>query len=151
MLEKGHVLWLRVRFNNSDAVAATKHPCLIVDVDNEHGVIEVAHMDSCAGKARFKLISNSNMIICCENETVISKTSYAQLDNTFKIEKSDILEAYRVTEDKLSSEKLDLVINAYKAYHVNYEIDEDKIVYMSKEEILLLNPIPNSASGSDPV
>ncbi|MCM1105724.1 MAG: hypothetical protein NC355_02155 [Blautia sp.] len=45
------------------------------------------------------------------------------------------LKKYRRQKDKLSFNKLDDVLQAYWKYHQKYEIDENKQVYMTKEEL----------------
>lgn len=77
-----------------------------------------------------------NKVIYCDepDETVIDRDSYVQLDNTFRIELYDGLSRHRRQEDKLSEEKLKEVLKSYQSYHVNHHIDENKQVYMDKEE-----------------
>lgn len=79
----------------------------------------------------------SNKVIYCDDpfETVIDKDSYIQMDNIFRIELYDGLEKYRRQSDKLSTEKLNQVLHAYHKYHIQHQIDEDKQVYMSQEEL----------------
>lgn len=140
-LEVGQVLSLKIRYNNTGTVATTRHPYLIVGVDDVLDVVEIAQIDSLAGK-EFKAAMKSNKTVFCDNpqETVIDKDSYIQLDNSFKIEYFDDLSRYRRQTDKLSLQKLDGVLNSYNAYHETHEIDEIKSVYMDKGEILGLNP-----------
>lgn len=138
-LEIGQVLWLKIRFNNSGTLATVEHPYLIVDVDRQWGTVEVAQIDSVENKSRFKLISKTNKLISCSGETVLYKNSYAQLDNSLKLENFPELKRFRRKVDKLSDEKLQSVLKAYKDYHVQHEIEDNKIVYMDKEEILDLN------------
>ena len=38
MIEKGQVLSLKIRFNNSGTVASNAHPVLVVDVDKERNI-----------------------------------------------------------------------------------------------------------------
>ncbi len=58
----------------------------------------------------------------------------AQLDNTFQAELYEGLGRYRRQPDKLSERKLESIIKAYRDYHSNYHIDENKQVYMTKQE-----------------
>ena len=83
----------------------------------------------------------SNKVIYCDNpsETVIDKDSYIQLDNSFQIEYFEDLAIYRRQTETLSKEKLREVLEAYHSYHEENEIDDLKIVFMSKNEILRLN------------
>ena len=139
-LEVGQVISLKVRFNNRGDTAQKKHPYLIVGADDELGTVEIAQLDSLYGK-EFKAAKKSNKTIFCDDpvETVIDKDSYIQLDNTLQIENCPELLTLRRQEDKLSSKKLKDVLKAYKEYHDTHEIDENKIVYMDKAELLRLN------------
>lgn len=139
-LEVGQVLSLRIRFNNSGDISKNKHPYLIVDIDSELGVVEIAQIDSLQGK-RQKALMRSNKVIFCDNpaETVIDKHSYVQLDNTIRIEDFVGIELYRRQLDKLSETKLVGVLTAYKDFHDKYEIDPNKNVYMSQSEIISIN------------
>lgn len=138
-LEVGQVLSLVIRFNNTGQIAKVKHPYLIVGVDLELNTVELAQLDSLVGK-EYKAAMKSNKVIYCDDpfETVIDKDSYIQMDNTFRIEFYNGLEKYRRQADKLSANKLNEVLQAYYTYHDQYQIDEDKQVYMSKEELEIL-------------
>lgn len=70
---------------------------------------------------------------------MIDKDSYVQWDNILKVKNFDGLQQFRRQLDKLSSTKLKAVLKAYNKYHENYEIDENKNVYMDKIEIQNLN------------
>lgn len=139
-LEVGQVLSLKIRYNNNGDSSSTKHPYLIINVDDSLGVIEVAQIDSLAGK-EYKAAFKSNKVILNSNpiETVIDKDSFIQMDNIILIEKCEELKGYRRQIDKLSAQKLQSVITAYKKYHETHEIDENKTVYMDKSEIVSLN------------
>lgn len=139
-LEVGQVLSLRIRFNNSGVISSSKHPYLIVDIDEDFEVIEVVQIDSLKGK-EYKAAFTTNKTILCNNpfETVIDKDSYVQLDNKFTLELYDGLLQYRRQKDKLSENKLQSVIAAYKEYQQKHHLNENKIVYMSREEIETLN------------
>lgn len=137
-LEVGQVLSLKIRYNNTGLVATSKHPYLIVEVDD---VVEIAQIDSLVGK-EFKAAMKSNKTVFCDDpqETVIDKDSYVQLDNSFKIEYFDDLSRYRRQAYKLSPQKLSDVLSSYNTYHETHEIEEIKNVYMDEKEILGLNP-----------
>lgn len=139
-LEIGQVLSLRIRFNNSGVISQTKHPYLIVGIDEDLGVVEIAQLDSLKGK-EYKAAFLCNKAILNQDpiETVIDRDSFIQMDNLFRIENCPELVAYRRQEDKLSGAKLQEVIAAYEAYHRNHVIDENKNVYMDRAEILDLN------------
>ena len=135
-LEIGQVLSLKIRFNNAGVTASTCHPYLIVDIDMEFNTVEIAQLDSLEGK-EFKAAKMSNHVIFSDDpiETVIDKDSYMQMDNTLKIDLYDGLKAYRRQTDKLSDDKLHNALLAYRQYHETYEIDENKQVYMTKDEL----------------
>ena len=139
-LEIGQILWLIIRFNNNNDISRSKHPYLIVSIDDELNAVEIVQIDSLVGK-EYKAAMRSNKTIFYDNptETVLNKDSYAQLDNTLKIEYFDELSEYRSSRDNLSSSKLSGVIQAYDLYHENYEIDERKNVYRDRKEILRMN------------
>lgn len=136
----GQVLSLRIRFNNTGTISDRRHPYLVIDVNDELDFVEIAQLDTVENK-RFKAAMRSNKMILHDNPTekVIDKDSFAQLDNTLKIEYFDELSQYRRQKDTLSENKLMAVLKAYHQYHERFEIDENKIVYMSKEEIISLN------------
>lgn len=73
-------------------------------------------------------------------ETVIDKDSYVQLDNTIRVEYFETLSDYRRQPDTLSAGKLTSILQAYKTYHDNNQIDELKNVYMDEHEVTSLNP-----------
>ena len=49
-LEIGQVLSLRIRFNNNNIISSSKHPYLIVDINDEFNTVEIAQIDSLDGK-----------------------------------------------------------------------------------------------------
>lgn len=63
-------------------------------------------------------------------------SGFAQLDNTYRIELDDGLDQFRRTEDTISKIRLEGIIKAYRKYHEENEIDEDKNVYMTFQELL---------------
>ena len=136
-IEPGQVLILNMQVNNSGTIL-NKHPYLVMYTNNEY--IEVAQMDSLEGK-EFKAAKKSNKIILNENpiETVIDKDSYIQLDNLLRIEYFDEIAKMRPRNDKLSKDKFDEALQAYKDYQLKYSIDENKQVYMFKNEIIKIN------------
>lgn len=139
-LEIGQVLSLRIRFNNSGDISSVKHPYLVIDIDDVIGVVEVAQIDSLEGK-RYKAAFRSNKVLFCDNppESVIDKDSYIQMDNKFTLELYNGLTQYRRQINKLSKDKLEDVLHAYRTFQENNELDENKIVYMEKDEIENLN------------
>lgn len=139
-LKIGQVLSLRIRFNNSGTISAKRHPYLIVAIDNENDFVEIVQIDSLAGK-EYKAAFKGNKAIFNSNpqETVIDKDSFVQLDNTIRLELCPELIQYRRQPDVLSFQKLNAVLTAYRNYHTRYQIDENKVVYMDKTEILALN------------
>ena len=141
-LEIGQVLSLKIRYNNEGLTATKKHPYLIVGVDKELNTVEVAQLDSLRGK-EYKAMRKSNKIIYSDDpdETVIDQDSYIQLDNTFRIENSQHLLNYRRQESKLSDDKLSDVLDSYKKYHEDNDIEDNKNVYMTINEIAELNKL----------
>ena len=139
-IEVGQVLALKIRFNNNGDVARSAHPYLVVDLEEDLEVVEIAQIDSLDGK-KWKAFRRSNKVIYCTDptETVIDKDSYVQLDNTLRVEDFSGLERFRRQTDKLSAGKLADVLRAYRDYHATHEIDEAKNVYMDRQEILELN------------
>lgn len=139
-IEVGQVIALKIRFNNSGDIAKSAHPYLVVEIDEELGVIEIAQLDSLAGK-EWKAFRWGNKPVYATDpaETVIDQDSYVQMDNTIKIENCRYLERFRRQRDKLSANKLQEVIFAYRRYHERHEIDENKNVYMDCVEIMALN------------
>jgi hypothetical protein len=139
-VETGQVLALRLRFNNSGDISAKKHPYLIMNVDAENCVVEVAQFDSLRGK-EFKAAFRSNFTVLHNNpaESVIDGDSYIQMDNMMKVELFDGLEKYRRQTAKLSKRKFADTLAAYRKYHEEYAIDENKQIYIDREELETLN------------
>lgn len=141
MIEKGQVLSLKIRFNNRGIVASNAHPVLVIDVDEERKIIEVAHIDSITEEKKWKALLKSNVTIRKNNpfETVIDKDSFVQIDNIIQIEYFPELVKKRRQIDKLSEKKFEKVLTRYLEYKENEWIDDDKKVFMSREEIISLN------------
>lgn len=139
-VETRQILWLIMPFNNSGDISSVKHPYLVIDVDDTLKVCSLVQLDSLEGKAH-KVLMKSNKLVMHTNpsETVISKPGFAQLDNTMQVELFDGLAGFLRTTDKLSRQKYDAVIKAYKQYRDENEIDENKIVYVDKERLKELN------------
>jgi len=137
LIEPGQILILNMQVNNSGTIIKG-HPYLVLYANENY--IEIAQVDSLEGK-EFKAARKSNKIIYCDEptETVIDKDSYIQLDNLFRIEYFDELVRMRRQNDKLSSEKFIDALNAYKNYHESHIIDENKQVFMFKNEIEAIN------------
>lgn len=137
-LEVGQVLWLKVRYQ-IDVVSNINHPMLIAKIEKDY--IEVIALDKTAGKMH-QLFHNYNYYIDSLNpkETVIYEDSYAQLNTKLTIDKIDELINARKTDDKLSKDKLFSILKEYDNYQEKYGIDEQRIVHMSRDEILCLNP-----------
>ena len=138
-LKVGQILWLKVRYQ-IDKVSDTIHPMLIAEINDEY--IEVIAIDKTAGKLQ-NLYYPYNRYINSENpkETVLYEDSYAQLNTKLTIENFDELKNYRKTNDLLSKIKLNELLNEYKNYQNENRIKEERIVHMTKYEILELNEI----------
>ena len=80
MIEIGQVLSLKIRFNNSGVVANQAHPVLVVNVDKEKNILEIAHIDSITEEKKWKTLLKGNVTIKKDNppETVIDKDSFVQ-------------------------------------------------------------------------
>ena len=141
MIEIGQVISLKIRFNNSGTVASVAHPVLVLGVDKEKNILEVAHIDSITEEKKWKALLKTNVTIKKSNppETVIDKDSFVQIDNIIQLENFPKLEIKRRQTDKLSNEKFNKVLKRYNEYKDNEWIDDNKKVYMTKEEIILLN------------
>ena len=138
-LKIGQILWLKVRYQ-IDKVSDVKHPMLIAEINDEY--IEVIAIDKTAGKLQ-NLYYPYNRYINSDDpkETVLYEDSYAQLNTKLTIENFVDLKKYRKTKDLLSKTKLDELLNDYKDYQNNNRIKEERIVHMTKYEILELNEI----------
>ena len=141
MIEIGQVLSLKIRFNNSGAVASVSHPVLVLGIDKEKNILEVAHIDSITEEKKWKALLKSNVTIRKSSppETVIDKDSFVQIDNIIQLENFAELENKRRQIDKFSSEKFSKVLRRYNEYKDNEWIDDNKKVFMTKEEIISLN------------
>ena len=137
-LEVGQVLWLKIKYK-VDEVAKEKHPMLIAKINEDY--IEVIALDKTFGKMQ-NLYRPYNIYINSDDpkETVILQDSYAQLNNKFTIENAKDLINARKTKKKLSKQKLDNILTEYNIWHENNIISEERIVHMSKKDILKLNP-----------
>lgn len=136
-LQVGQVLWLKVRYQ-VDMFAKEAHPMLIADIKDNY--IEVIAIDKTAGKLQ-NLYYPYNKYINCENprESVIYEDSYAQLNNKLTIEKFPELSKYRKTTNKLSQNKLNEILFEYKDFHKSNIIKNERIVHMTKKDILTIN------------
>ncbi len=138
-LKVGQILWLKVRYQ-IDKVSDVKHPMLIAEINDEY--VEIIAIDKTAGKLQ-NLYYPYNHYINSDNpkETVLYEDSYAQLNTKLTIEKFTDLKKYRKTNDLLSKTKLNELLNDYKDYQNNNRIKEERIVHMTKYEILELNEV----------
>lgn len=136
-LEIGQVLWLKVRYQ-IDVISSVKHPMLIANIESDY--IEVIAIDKTRGKMH-QLFHNYNYYIDSQNpkESVIYEDSYAQLNTKLTIDKIEELKLSRKVVTKLSKDKLDSLLNEYNRYQLRYGIKEERIVHMTKEEIVSLN------------
>ena len=136
-LQVGQVLWLKVRYQ-IDKIAQVKHPMLVADIQDDY--IEIIALDKTAGKLQ-NLYYPYNWYIDSTNlfEKVISEDSYAQFNTKLTIERFPEIVKYRQTRDKLSHSKLEELLVNYRDYQNNNLIKEERIVYMTKYEILQLN------------
>ena len=136
-IEVGQVLWLCVKYQ-IDKISDVPHPMLVYKINKDN--IEVIAMDKTKGKMH-ALYSEYNIYInCCEpKEQVIYEDSYAQLNTILTIELFPELKKSRKTIGKLSSKKFnDIAIN-YENWQKHNIVPEQRIVYMTKEDILSMN------------
>lgn len=136
-LQVGQVLWLKVRYQ-IDKVSDVKHPMLIAAINNEY--IEIIAMDKTAGKMQNLYYSYNRYINSMDpKEQVIYEDSYAQLNTKLTIENFDKLVKYRKTTALLSENKLKELLDDYYEYQKNNKILEERIVHMTKYDLLELN------------
>lgn len=136
-LQVGQVLWLKVRYQ-IDKVSDVKHPMLIAAINNEY--IEIIAMDKTAGKMQNLYYSYNRYINSMDpKEQVIYEDSYAQLNTKLTIENFDELVKYRKTTALLSENKLKELLDDYYEYQKNNKILEERIVHMTKYDLLELN------------
>lgn len=111
---------------------------IIAKIEDDY--IEVIALDKTFGKLH-QLFHRYNFYINSNNpkEKVILEDSYAQLNTKLTIDKIDELKKSRKTIDKLSDKKLKNLLDEYENYQKVYNLDEQRIVHMTKEEILNLN------------
>ena len=142
MIEVGQVLWLKVRFNNNSEVATCEHPNLVLVVSKDENYVEVCLVDSLKEDNMWRMLTDEVIKLPIGNpeETVISRDSYAQLNNTIRIELFPELDKAKLCEDKLSKQKLKNVKKMYYEYRETHYIEDSRTVYMDKQEIILLNP-----------
>lgn len=126
-LEIGQILWLKVRYQ-IDVISEIKHPMLIAKIET-------------AGKLH-QLYHHYNYYVDSKNpkESVIFEDSYAQLNTKLTIDKIDELKLSRKTLNKLSENKLNIILDEYQNYQNKYGVEEQRIVHMTNNEILYLNP-----------
>lgn len=136
-LKIGQVLWLKVRYQ-IDKVSEVKHSMLIAEIYDDY--IEIIAIDKTAGRLQ-NLYYPYNKYINCENpkEKVLYEDSYAQLNTKLTIELFPELSNYRKTTALLSKGKLNELLNDYKEYQNTHRIKEERIVHMTKYELLELN------------
>lgn len=136
-LQVGQILWLKVRYQ-IDKVSDVKHPMLVAAINDDY--IEIIAIDKTAGKLQ-NLYYSYNRYINSNNpkETVIYEDSYAQLNTKLTIENFAGLVKYRKTTDLLSENKLKELLTDYYDYQQNNKILEERIVHMTKYDLLELN------------
>ena len=102
---------------------------------------KVEHINSIIEEKKWKALLNTNVTIKKSDpeEIVIDKDRFVQIDNIIQLENFPKLETKRRQIDKLSDKKLKKVLDKYLEYKENEWIDDNKKVFMSKEEIISLN------------
>lgn len=136
-LKVGQVLWLKVRYQ-IDKISTTKHPMLIAKINKDF--IEVIAIDKTFNKMHNLFYSYNYYInVSSPKESVLYEDSYAQLNTKLTIDNFSELKKFRKTLDTLSEKKLNQLIKEYKDYQKNNLIKEERIVHMSKKELLKIN------------
>lgn len=112
----------------SGTIVSVSHPVLVLEIDKEKNILEVAHIDSITEEKKWKALLKTNVTIKKSNppETVIDKDSFVQIDNIIQLENFSGLETKRRQTDKLSSEKFNKVLQRYNEYKDNEWIDDIK-------------------------
>jgi len=111
---------------------------LIADIQEDY--IEIIALDKTAGKLQNLYYPYNWYINSLDpKETVLYEDSYAQLNTKLTIELFSELSNYRKTTDLLSKNKLEELLENYKDYQRNNKIKEERIVHMTKNELLELN------------
>lgn len=133
----GQVLWLKIRYQK-EKISNIKHPLLIAKINKK--TIELIAIDKIKDQL-YNLYYPFNKYISCTNpiEKVISKDSYAQLNNKIIIENFESLKNYRKTINTLSKSKLNELLKDYFEYQKKYIIKNERKVYIKKEELKELN------------
>jgi len=136
-LEIGQVLWLKVKYQ-IDKESDVSHPMLVYEISDKF--IEIIAMDKTKDRT-YQLFMPYNIYINSKdpNEKVIYEDSYAQSNNILTIENFPEIVNSRKTEDKLSNEKLKNVFDTYKDWQSCNIVPENRIVHMTKEDIIRLN------------
>ena len=139
-LKVGQTLTLYTRFDNQGTISDDVYPHIVIEINDELNIVEVAQIDSLQNKW-YQAAFEKNHVLFLDNpvEKVIDKDSYIRLDGIIQFENYDDLVKYRRQKDCLSKDKLKDLLKHYKKYHENHEIFDDKQVFMSKEEIEKLN------------
>ena len=137
-LEIGQILWLKVRYQ-IDVISEIKHLMLIAKIEKDY--IELIALDKTAGKLH-QLYHHYNYYVDSKNpkESVIFEDSYAQLNTKLTIDKIDELKLSRKTLNKLSENKLNIILDEYQNYQNKYGVEEQRIVHMTNNEIIYLTP-----------
>lgn len=135
-IEVGQVLFLDLKEYTSN----NRCLCLVVDVDESLNVVEIVRIHPLAGN-EYKAIKKCNKVIYHDDpiETVIEQDSYIQMDHRMRLENCAELEKYRRQTDKLSHDKLQDVLRAYRRYQDSHDLDKEKNVYIEMGEIRFMN------------
>jgi hypothetical protein len=137
MLKIKDTIWLRIRFNNEPGtISEVKHKYIVIDVNTEEKYVELIQLDTVKPNKVYISAKRSNKLIKPSEKDGISKYCYAQLDNIFMIECGD----YTFTKGKPITDGLyyDL-LDEYRHYQETNQISDNKIVYISLDELINLN------------
>ena len=142
-VKKGQVLWLKLRFGQTDKISPVYHPYLILGFTKQDvQLVEIGQMDSKKDNP-WTLARGTDVVVDNINpdETVIYVASYLQTDRKILIEYFDDLSHYLDTTDTLSEKKLEKVINRYYDLRQKHETDDFRNMRFSESEVKKLNPI----------
>ena len=137
MIEIKDVLSLKIRFNNNGEKSKTTHPYIVKSINEQLGIVEIIQRDSIKEGKEYVALYNSNALIKAGG--CFDKDGFVQLDNKFTIENFNELSNFKI--GSITDNQFLKISMKYDKYQKENTIVENKIVYMTKVEILKLNKI----------
>ncbi len=135
MLKVKDVISLKIRFNNNGEKSKTTHPYIVKSIDEQLGIIEVIQRDSVKEGKEYIALFNSNALLRAGG--CFDKDGFVQLDNKFTIQNFNELSNFKI--GSITDNQFLKITMKYDKYQKENTLDENKIVHMTKEEILKLN------------